>query len=203
MSLFIETIKIENGELQHLDLHLKRMQDTCYQYFGSKKDLHSLRQDFCSAVKDKTSTHKLSIYYDLASHHFSTKPYSIKPIDKLYFIEDNVIEYRLKYANRNQFNQYSTQAGFDNDMIIIQNKRFTDATYANLAFWNGQEWHTPLYPLLPGTKRQHLLQCKLIIEKDILLSDLKKYKKVSLINAMLELGESCVPVSNILAFLSD
>ncbi len=34
---FIETLKIENGEVQHLDLHLQRIQHTCMEYYGAKK----------------------------------------------------------------------------------------------------------------------------------------------------------------------
>ena len=32
---FIETLKIENGEVQHLDLHLQRIQHTCIEYYGA------------------------------------------------------------------------------------------------------------------------------------------------------------------------
>jgi 4-amino-4-deoxychorismate lyase len=88
-------------------------------------------------------------------------------------------------------------AGLENEAVIIKNNRITDTTYANLALWNGSEWHTPLYPLLKGTKRQLLLQSNQIVEQDILVTDLMRYQKVSLINAMLELGELEIMIGRI------
>lgn len=200
MSLFIETIKIENGELQHLDLHLQRIQRTCREFFGSTKDLHTLRHDFRVAVREKDSIQKLTIHYDLETHHVISQPYYVKKIKQLYLVANETLNYHLKHANRKIFNEYSTQAGPEGDVLIIQQGRLTDATYANLALWNGFEWHTPSRPLLKGIKRQHLLESRRIKEKDILLTDLKKYKKISLINAMLELGETELATSQLFPF---
>lgn len=190
MSLFIETIKIENGELQHLDLHLQRIQNTCMEYYGKKKNLDSMRGHFKLTSKNINEKTKLTISYDLEHHFFSSSPYYPKKIENLVLIENNVLDYHLKYADRSILEKHARMAGYENEAIIIQNNRLTDATYANVACWNGSEWHTPLYPLLKGTKRQFLLQTNQIVERDILVSDLKHYQKVSLINAMLDLGES-------------
>lgn len=190
MSLFIETIKIEYGELQHLDLHLQRMQNTCVEYYGKMKYLDDMRGHFKLSSKNKREKTKLTISYDLEHHFFSSSPYYPRKIETLVLIENNDLDYHLKYADRSILEKYAQMAGYGNEAIIIQNNRLTDATYANIACWNGSEWHTPMYPLLKGTKRQFLLQTNQIVERDILVSDLKHYEKVSLINAMLDLGES-------------
>ncbi|HQW45711.1 MAG TPA: aminotransferase class IV [Chitinophagaceae bacterium] len=199
---FIETLKIENGEVQHLDLHLQRIQHTCMEYYGAKKNLDDMRGYFNLVVKNKQALTKLSIFYDLHHHHFVSNPYYIKKIETLYWVENNAIDYHLKYADRSLFDHYSQRVGPENEVLIVQHQRLTDATYANLAFWNGVEWHTPLYPLLQGTKRKYLLETNQLIEKDIFVTDLKHYQHVSLINAMLELGDSVIDTQQIV-FLSD
>jgi 4-amino-4-deoxychorismate lyase len=65
-----------------------------------------------------------------------------------------------------------------------------DGNYANLVFFNGSEWHTPLYPLLLGTHRARLIDQNKIIEKDITISDLSSYTKLKFINAMMLWEES-------------
>jgi 4-amino-4-deoxychorismate lyase len=65
-----------------------------------------------------------------------------------------------------------------------------DGNYANLAFFNGSEWHTPLHPLLLGTHRARLIDENKIIEKNITLSDLANYTILKYINAMMLWEES-------------
>ena len=199
---FIETLKIEHGVIQHLDLHLQRIHHTCLEYYGEKKNLDDMRGYFNLVVKNKQPLTKLSISYNLHHHHFVSSPYYIKKINTLYWVENNAIDYHLKYADRSLFDRYAQQVGPENAVLIVQHGRLTDATYANLALWNGIEWHTPSHPLLQGTKRKYLLETNQLIEKDILVTDLKQYQQVALINAMLELGDSVIDAKQIV-FLSD
>ena len=72
------------------------------------------------------------------------------------------------------------------DIIIVKDGLITDASYANLIFWDGENWFTPNTPLLKGVQREKLLKDGLIQEKEIKPSDLASYQKVALINAMLD-----------------
>jgi 4-amino-4-deoxychorismate lyase len=65
-----------------------------------------------------------------------------------------------------------------------------DASYANLAFYDGEFWYTPACPLLEGTQRKYLLETKKIYPKEINISDLHKYQQVKFINAMMSWDES-------------
>jgi 4-amino-4-deoxychorismate lyase len=197
MSLFLETIKIQDGELQHPDLHLQRIHNTCLEYYGKKKHLGTMRDHLNLSAKNRLEKTKLTIRYDLDDQFFSSTAYAIKKIETLVLIEDNELDYHLKYTDRKILEKYARMAGLENEAVIIKNNRITDTTYANLALWNGSEWHTPLYPLLKGTKRQLLLQSNQIVEQDILVTDLMRYQKVSLINAMLELGELEIMIGRI------
>ena len=79
----------------------------------------------------------------------------------------------------------------------MKNNLVTDSYYANLAFYDGSNWLTPKSYLLPGVKRQYLLEMGLISEIEISLVDIQSFQKISLINAMLNLGEIEIPVSSI------
>jgi 4-amino-4-deoxychorismate lyase len=84
------------------------------------------------------------------------------------------------------------------DILILQNGYLTDASYANLAFFDGKIWYTPRTPLLAGVRRQFLLDSGRIQTADIRKDDLPSFTSVSLINAMIDLDLVTVPVSRIL-----
>jgi len=66
----------------------------------------------------------------------------------------------------------------------------TDSYVANVVFWNGHEWHTPLHPLLPGTMRASLLAQGAVRTAIITTDTLARYKKFKLINAFHSLDEA-------------
>ena len=68
-----------------------------------------------------------------------------------------------------------------------------------IALFDGTCWFTPASPLLKGTKREYYLDNKMIFKCDIAPADLSKYKKMRLINAMLDLDDGVdIPIENIL-----
>jgi 4-amino-4-deoxychorismate lyase len=90
-----------------------------------------------------------------------------------------------------------TQRQNHDDILIVKNGLITDTSYSNVAFFDGQLWFTPHQPLLPGTARARLLHEGCLQEAKITLTDLHRFEKCSLINAMLPLGECRVAVDNI------
>jgi 4-amino-4-deoxychorismate lyase len=86
---------------------------------------------------------------------------------------------------------------YADEVIIIKNGCVTDTSYTNICFFDGKEWLTPDTPLLQGTMRRYLLDKGVIREVRIRRKDIQYFKKVSLINAMMELGEIIIPIENI------
>ena len=72
----------------------------------------------------------------------------------------------------------------------MKNGLITDTSYANIVFWDGQNWLTPSTPLLAGTKRARLLHESKIKEAEIRVDDLIKYEKARIINALNDLDDS-------------
>ena len=52
-------------------------------------------------------------------------------------------------------------------------------------------------PLLPGTKKQKLINELLISPKEIFVEDIPEYEKITLFNAMIEFGEIVFDVGKI------
>ena len=96
------------------------------------------------------------------------------------------INYELKYENRDALNHLVEQKGDADDIIIIQEGLITDTSIANLCFYDGRKWLTPSKPLLYGTTRQRLLDNKEIHTADILYTDIHKFSKIALMNAMID-----------------
>jgi 4-amino-4-deoxychorismate lyase len=73
----------------------------------------------------------------------------------------------------------------------------TDASYANLVFFDGATWITPTSYLLNGTMRQILINQQKIKPAQITLSDITNFEKVKLINSMLGFEGPEISISKI------
>jgi 4-amino-4-deoxychorismate lyase len=95
------------------------------------------------------------------------------------------IEYSLKYANRDALNAL-LESNKDVDEVIIEKKGYlTDTTISNIAFFDGEQWVTPVKPLLEGTMRAKLIDEGFLQTKEIKKEDLQNYSQVALMNAMI------------------
>jgi 4-amino-4-deoxychorismate lyase len=196
MSQFIETIKILNGVPQHIHYHNERFKRTL-------KDFYNLRSnpDLGKILQSKkhhagTGLVKATIEYGKEIHEIRFQQYHTKKIKSLRLIEGD-LEYSYKYANRSGLNELLGRRGNFDEIIICRDGCLTDSSYSNLAFSDGNQWFTPLHPLLKGTCRQRLIEEKKITEIPVKTKDLKNFQLCSLINAMLDLGELYVEVKNI------
>ena len=130
---------------------------------------------------------------------------SYKPriLSSLVVVEPDHFEYPLKFADRTRFERLRRRAGLSeldasDDILIVVGGLLTDTSYSNVALFNGRTWVTPSHPLLDGVKRAELLHRSAIEVADIRLSELQSYETLSIVNAMLDLGEIVVPVGSII-----
>lgn len=85
------------------------------------------------------------------------------------------------------------------DVLLVKKGLITDTSFSNIVLFDGFHWHTPATPILKGTRREFYIQNKTILPCDISVSDLFKYTKARLINAMLDLDEgNDIPVENLI-----
>jgi 4-amino-4-deoxychorismate lyase len=185
---FFETIRYVNGVLENVSYHQARINRTVSALGGKTY----IQLDKIQLVHDseKDIVYKIKCLYNLEGAYYIEKAvYHKKTIQTVSIHQAALEEYQYKYTNRNWLNEALKNAGTD-EMIILQNNMIKDGNYANLVFFNGSEWHTPLYPLLLGTHRARLIDQNKIIEKDITISDLSSYTKLKFINAMMLWEES-------------
>ncbi len=178
---FLETIKSQDGRLFHLAYHQKRFKRTLFALgCTTVAQLHSLLNP------PQKGLYRCRVLYSKNTLEVSYHPYVKRSVHSLKLIYDDTIEYALKYANREKINAHFSQKEQADDILIIKNHLVTDTSIANIAFFDGEKWFTPKKPLLKGTTRARLLDLHQIYEKDIAVDTLKKYKKVALLNAMID-----------------
>jgi len=183
---FIETIKIENGQIPNLDLHKERAQETILFHFGVKKML-PFEQLVPEEIGQTKGLFKLRVVYSKDIEEFRIDPYVPRTVNKLRIVDGGDIDYRFKYEDRSAIDMLLGLKEDCDDVLIIKNGFVTDTSYTNVVFAKGEDLFTPSTFLLNGVKRQHLLKEGQIREREIRVDDIKGFDGCFLINAMLEL----------------
>lgn len=194
MNTFIETINILNGEPQRLSYHTQRMNHTIHCFYPKAKDIN-LEDILHSQIID--GQQKCRIIYSDQVEEITCNTYIKKGIKSLQIIHNDTIDYAFKWADRKMLSDLLKLKGACDEIIIIKQGYVTDTSYTNIAFFDGEKWYTPDTPLLAGTCRASLIDKGILSIKKISETDIWKYEKVSLINAMMNLGELEMPISSI------
>ncbi|MDF1874932.1 aminotransferase class IV [Sulfurimonas sp. SAG-AH-194-I05] len=179
---FLETIKAVDGEVFHIHYHQQRY-ESVLKYFHIYKfqNLHILLNP------PSHGTYRCRVVYTLdGTITISYHTYEKRNITSLKIIHDNTIQYNKKSTNREYLNTLFEKKDTCDDVLIVKNGFITDISIANIAFFNGKEWLTPSHALLKGVTRQRYLECGKIREAEIELTDVKTFKKVALLNAMID-----------------
>lgn len=194
---FIESILFKDGAYHNLPLHQQRM-DGVFVHYGLCDESHDLNRILPDLKMN--GTYKVRLVYDLdsedAEYDIEFSEYYPRKIETLEIVSAKRFDYSMKFEDRTNINKMVESSDAD-DIIISINNYITDGSYFNLAFWDGSGWVTPSTPLLKGVRRTQLLSEQKIKEAPIQVSELDAFKKVSLINAMIDIGELELPVSAI------
>jgi 4-amino-4-deoxychorismate lyase len=133
MSLLVETIKIENGNILNISFHSDRIFRSLYGIYGIRKvpDLENIIKvpEFAD-----TGIYKCRVVYDDKTTKIEFLPYSIKPVRTLKLITDENICYPYKYIARDKINGLFDMRGECDDILIIKNGMVTDTSYSNVVF---------------------------------------------------------------------
>ncbi|NOX46942.1 MAG: hypothetical protein GXO89_08200 [Chlorobi bacterium] len=183
---FFETIKIEGNQLSNLAYHQERMDRARLEVLGLNVPLE-LKKAIVIPKGLSGQLLKCRVIYSERIEKLEFEPYAPRKIKSLKIVVDNTIEYNYKYSDRGKLNLLSSQKGNCDEILIVKNGLVTDTSFSNVVFFDGNNYVTPAKPLLKGTLRQSLLEKGRISEGSIGLSDIKGFKSVFLINAMLDL----------------
>ena len=186
---YLETIKVLNGEIFNINYHQKRY-ESVLKSLGIKPFEQLI--DYINPPKD--GLYRCRLVYTPIKISVSYHKYEIRDIKSLKIVYDNNINYSKKSTNRKNIDSLFALKNKADDILIIKNSLVTDTSIANIAFYDSAKtdnknegvWLTPKKPLLKGTTRARLLDEGKIIEADIKVTDLSKFSKIALLNAMID-----------------
>lgn len=190
MCNWVETICIRSGKIENIKYHQERFDRTRKDMLGIVEPLilkglirldSSLLWVKCRVLY---RDHIVAVTYE---------PYVKRTVQSLKIVTDDTIDYTYKSADRSALNRLFELRGQCDDILIVKNGLLTDTFSSNIVLTDGTEWVTPAHPLLCGTRRQQLLDEGRIRPAELKVSDIKTFKEIYLINAMLRL-EDCVRV---------
>jgi len=181
----VESVRIENRQLHHIDLHNRRINHAIRAVYGKELmvDIEAIVKIPENLSADRYKC-RLNFYPDKVD--YTIIPYTQREIKSLKVIVDNTIDYTFKSENRQQLDVSFLKRGNCDDIIIIKNGHITDAWAANILLFDGKDWFTPDTPLLKGVQREFLLQEEKIKQREITTGVLNIFQKVKLINAMID-----------------
>ncbi len=193
----LETIRFEDGRAMLWSYHIERLQRSCQALWGIPPSFDPVSDiripDDCSA-----GVWKCRLQYNATEFVVDWTAYEIRIIKRLILRDSGGLDYRLKYSDRSGLDQFAQGLAAEEEILFVQDERITDTRYTNVALYNGTSWITPEMPMLQGTRRQELLDMKIIQPGKVILSDLRlscesatgPYYKVRLFNAMIPWTES-------------
>jgi 4-amino-4-deoxychorismate lyase len=199
MCQLLETIKVKQNALLHLKFHNIRVNYSRRNLFQSD-DSWDLSQLITIPELDPNKVYRCRFLYSHTVEKIEFLPYVPRIIKKLFLVTADDIDYSFKYADRDVLEKLkiSRATEQDSDLLIVKNGLITDTSFTNIAFFDGNKWFTPDFPLLKGTKRAYYISNGMLTEKRITPADLPGYQKARLINAMLDMEDGQdIPVENI------
>ena len=187
--LLLESIRLVDGQVPLLHRHQARV-DRSRQRYYAKSPAFKLAAVLEEMDLPSTGVHKIRLLYRAGLEHSEVLPYTVRPVRSLRVVEADELQYARKYADRSAIEKLYNRRENCDDILIVQRQHVTDSSYANLAFFDGNRWYTPAWPLLRGTRRAQLIDQKVLQPSVIRLKDLPHFEQVRLINSMMEWEES-------------
>lgn len=185
----LESIRIKNGYADLLPYHQRRVDRSRRALFGKPPAL-KLEKLLAGVELPSSGLYKLRIEYGVEVLKTELLPYTPHAITSLKLVEAEGFAYGKKFADRSGIRKCLEKKGHCDDILMVQQGHLTDASYANIALFDGRHWYTPAWPMLRGTRREQLLDLGVIRPIVIRARDLDNFGKLRLMNAMLPWEEA-------------
>ena len=197
MCQLVESLKLKDGRIQNPEYHQDRINRSMEELFPEAEKIR-MTEVIQIPENCNSGVFKVRVIYRHLLERVEIEPYQFRRIQSLKVVHHESIDYHVKYTDRQILQELYSQRENCDDIIIVKNGFVTDSFAANLVFFDGKSWFTPTAPLLKGTKRQFLLDQKLISEREISIEDISGFQKIGLVNALVDFEEMPVlPVDRI------
>lgn len=193
--ILLETFSVKDSYTELLDFHSRRILTTAKELDFCPPDI----MDFINILNNvpQIGHFKCSIQYSnkIITYHKETE-YKKRYISKIKIIEICKNIYKYKFADRSCFSRYDCLVSENEEILFSLNGFLTDTRYTNIVLETEQgNLITPKKPLLQGTRRDYLINEKLLTTRDICTQDIFKYKKIHLINSLLPLDSISLEIT--------
>lgn len=188
---FIESIRLENGELMNLGLHQHRTEMTLLAHYGARVHI-DLSRELAHRSLPAGGLYKVRVTYDREIAGIDVDPYTRAGVRGIELVDASDLDYRFKYAERSVLDALRERVPPGVQPVVVQDGYIRDALYANVCFFDGNTWLTPERPLLEGTARRAALARGEVRAAAVRAEDYRKgkYTQVKLINCMTYFSEA-------------
>lgn len=173
---------IVDGVVRNAAYHNARMNRSRRELFGTSDELDV--RDLAGSGDGLTGLVRCRLIYADTVISVTHEAYIRQPIRSLQLVRRDEIAYPYKFEERSQFAEALQHRNDCDDILIVKHNTITDTSFSNVAFFRENVWVTPAEPLLRGTMRASLLERGMIVEEEVLVSDLSHFSQVMLINAL-------------------
>lgn len=191
MVKLIESIRILNGRISHLNFHEDRCNESRAKLWNLTNAIN-LRKKLTIPKNYQDGLVKCRLVYSQEIEEISFQAYQIRTINKIKIIQSDTISYPFKFEERKELDTLFAAKDDGDEIMIVKNNLVTDAYYYNYVFQKGKQYFTPNQPLLEGVMRSSLILNNKIIKKDIFVTEIQEFDAIHLINAMTPLGKIVV-----------
>jgi 4-amino-4-deoxychorismate lyase len=188
MGRLLETIKIQDGIIQNIIYHNQRFNRSRRAFWPDSVPI-DLYEHIKIPKEYQLGTIRCRVLYQAEIEVVQFLDYVKQTAQNLKLVETN-IDYSYKWEDRAEINNLVADNSIYDDILMVKNGLITDTSYANIVFEKNGNFYTPKTPMLPGTKRQKLLDEKSIIELDISPSEITNFSGFALINAFNDLEKT-------------
>lgn len=196
MSRLVESLKIMDGTVHNVPFHNRRLNMSRRELFGCSDDI-DIKEAVQVPAECRTGLFKCRVIYREEIEHVEYIPYSRRGIQTLKLVHCDDIDYMFKYEDRSAIQKLLERRDGCDDILIVKKGFLTDASSANIVFFEGDRMVTPSTPLLRGTARERMLEEGLLTEELLRPVDLGRFHKVALINAMCGIDDHIVDIKSI------
>lgn len=197
MAQFIESIKLLDGVFYRLPLHQQRV-NYVFETFLKDSPLPDLQQLLYSSNFPKAGLFKCRIVFSTSIELIEFLPYTFKTFRSLKLVDADIEPCKYKSVDRTLLDNAYAKRDVADDILIVNRGFISDTWFANVALWNGKEWHTPKTALIAGVQRAELMAQGRILPTDISPAMLCQYQQICIFNAMMEFGEVIISINSVI-----
>ncbi|MDR2461430.1 MAG: hypothetical protein LBE38_11755 [Deltaproteobacteria bacterium] len=183
----LETLKLKGGKYYNVPQHMGRIERAYAELLGSKPDFE-LKVILPPPPDD--GFYRVRVPYpNKTGIKVEIIPYSFPKVKTLKIVYNEDLEYSFKYLDRGGLAKIKEGIKED-DFVICRKGSLTDTSVSNVVLENEEGYYTPLGFLLDGVKRNLLIESGKVKVCPIGPGDVKKYRKLYFINAMIDLEDN-------------